>query len=85
MGRNMESEELRAWIKRRRLKHTEAAELLKLSVPALNKNLYRVHPIGAQTAQIVELLDQIEALEVGREQARSKKAGREEAGRKAAG
>jgi hypothetical protein len=33
----MEAEELRAWIKRRRLKHTEAAELLRLSVPALNR------------------------------------------------
>jgi hypothetical protein len=48
---------LRAWIKRRRLKHHEAAELLALSVAGLRKNLYGITPIGPQTARIVELLD----------------------------
>jgi hypothetical protein len=54
------SAELKSWIKRRRLSHSEAADLLALSRDGLRKNLYDVTPIGAQTARIVELLDAAE-------------------------
>jgi hypothetical protein len=55
----MEARELRDWIKRRRLSHEEAARLLALSVTALRKNLYGVHPVGAQTERIAELIDRL--------------------------
>jgi hypothetical protein len=52
--------ELHAWIKRRKLKHEEAAKLLGLSREGLRKNLYGVTPIGRQTEIIVEQRDKVE-------------------------
>jgi hypothetical protein len=55
----MTAADLRAWIKRRRLSHEEAARLLGLSLDGLRNNLYGRRPIGAQTARIVQLLDEL--------------------------
>jgi hypothetical protein len=53
----MKPSELRAWIKRRRLSHEQAAEILAISVNALRKNLYGAARINPQTRRIIELVD----------------------------
>jgi hypothetical protein len=55
----MTATELRAWIKRRRLSHEEAAQLLGLSLDGLRNNLYARRPVSAQTERIVQLLDEL--------------------------
>ena len=52
-------EELRSWIKRRRLSHERAAPLLALSVSELRKKLYGAVKVGKQTARIAELTDKL--------------------------
>jgi hypothetical protein len=56
----MTAAELKIWIKRRHLKHSEAADLLALSRDGLRKNLYGVTSIGPQTERIIELLNEAE-------------------------
>lgn len=55
----MTAAELRQWIKRRRLSHRQAAELLRLSLDGLRKNLYGQTPVSPQTERIAQLLDKI--------------------------
>ena len=54
----MTRQELSAWIKEHGLSHKEAASLLGLTLRGLRGNLYGEHPVGPQTAIIVELLDE---------------------------
>jgi len=68
----MTREELRSWIKRRRLSHEQAAFLLAISVSELRKKLYGAVKVGEQTAKITELSDKLaeseerlELIEVG--------------------
>jgi len=56
----MTREELRSWIKRRRLSHEQAASLLALSVSELRKKLYGRVKVGKQTARLAELLDRLD-------------------------
>jgi hypothetical protein len=53
----MTADELKAWIKRRRLSHREASYLLAMSIDGLRKNLYGQTPIGAQTERLAQVWD----------------------------
>jgi hypothetical protein len=54
----MTSDDLRAWMNARQLRHQAAADLLALPVATLRSQLYHANrPIGAQTERIIELLD----------------------------
>jgi hypothetical protein len=52
----MTKDDLRAWIDARRLTRVRAAELLALSVPALDHQLNGYSQVGRQTERIAELL-----------------------------